>query len=45
MKQMGEGYKLLMYNLNQIFKQDYPKIEVVISDHSKNKNKKCSLNV
>ena len=31
----GMGYKLLMYNLNQIFKQDYPEIEVVISDHSK----------
>jgi len=31
----GNGYKLLMYNLNQIFKQDYPEIEVVISDHSK----------
>ena len=31
----AEGYKLLMYNLNQIFKQDYPKIEVVISDQYK----------
>ena len=34
----GNGVKLLKYNLEQIDKQSYDNIEIVISDHSKDKN-------
>lgn len=32
----GNGKNLLTKNLQEIFSQDYPNIEIVISDHSKN---------
>lgn len=30
----GKGHELLKYNIDQIFKQDYSNIEIIISDHS-----------